>query len=83
MVAFYIPFMQAGIGKPSVIEFAYVYGIKALAKNIRFWYTTKGICGIRDNMDNYKDNYFFYRLERPGEFKPACKQWLLCYLDPI
>ena len=33
MVAFYIAFMEADIGEPSAIEFAYVYFIKALAKN--------------------------------------------------
>ena len=41
MVAFHIAFMEAGIGEPSVVEFAYVYGIKALAKNVSFWCTTK------------------------------------------
>ena len=41
MVAFYIPFMEVGIGKTSAIEFAYVYCIKALAKNEGFYYTSK------------------------------------------
>ena len=41
MVEFYMAFMEADIGKPSTMEFAYVYYIKALAKNKGFWYTTK------------------------------------------
>ena len=31
MVAFYITFMEANIGEPLAIKFAYVYYIKALA----------------------------------------------------
>ena len=79
MMVFYIAFMEAGIGEPSIIDFVYVYGIKALAKNMRFWYITKwgpnveGKWGIRENMGNYKDKYFFYPSERPGEFMSACK----------
>ena len=41
MVVFYIAFMEVGIGGPSVVEFTYVYRIKALARNVGFWYTTK------------------------------------------
>ena len=41
MVAFYIGFMEANIGKLSAVEFAYIYCIKALSKNERFWYTSK------------------------------------------
>ena len=41
MVAFYIAFMEADIGEPSMLEFAYVYCIKALARNEGFWYTSK------------------------------------------
>ena len=33
MVAFYITYLEANIGKPSVVEFAYIYYIRALAKN--------------------------------------------------
>ena len=79
MVAFYIAFMEADIGEPSVLEFAYIYGIKALSRNEGFWYTTKrgpdveGIWGVRDNMGSYKDTYFFYPLESPGEFRVSCK----------
>ena len=36
MVAFFIAFMEAGISKPNVDKFAYVYGIKALAKHEGF-----------------------------------------------
>ena len=79
MVAFYITIMEAGVGKLSAVKFAYVCFIKALAKNDDFWYTikrglnVKGIWGIRDNIDNYKDRYFFYPSDRPGEFWVASK----------
>ena len=36
IVAFYIAFMEANIGEPSVVEFVYIYYIKALAKNEGF-----------------------------------------------
>ena len=36
MVAFYIPFMEADIGEPSAVKFAYMYCIKALARNEGF-----------------------------------------------
>ena len=71
MVAFFITFMEAGIGELNVDEFAFVYGIKALAKHEGFWYTTKQgtemncIIGLRDNMAHWKDHYFFYPFERP------------------
>ena len=71
--------MEVGISEPNVDEFAYVYGIKALAKHERFWYTTKwgidveGIYGLCNNMDQYKDKYFFYPTERPREFRTAYK----------
>ena len=53
MVAFYITFREVGIGEPSINEFAYVYGIKALAKHEGFWYITKwgtNVEGIWDRM---------------------------------
>ena len=64
--------MKADIGEPSVVEFAYVYYIKALARNKGFWYTSKrgpdveGIWGVHDNMASYKDRYFFYPSECPS-----------------
>ena len=36
MVAFYIAFIEVDIGEPSVVEFAYIYCIKALARNDGF-----------------------------------------------
>ena len=77
---FYIAFMEADIGEPLAVEFTYVYCIKALARNEGFWYTNKrgpdveGVSGVRDNMGNYKDRYFFYPFDRPGEFQVASKQ---------
>ena len=41
IVAFYIALMEADIGEPLVVEFAYIYCIKDLAKNEGFWYTSK------------------------------------------
>ena len=41
MVVFYIAFMETDIGKPLAVEFAYIYCIKALARNKGFWYTSK------------------------------------------
>ena len=35
-MAFYITFMEANIGEPLAVEFAYIYFIKALAKNKGF-----------------------------------------------
>ena len=43
MVTFYIAFIEADIGKPLVVEFAYVYYINALARNEGFWYTSNGV----------------------------------------
>ena len=63
------------IGEPSALEFAYIYCIKALAKNEGFWYTSKrepnieGVWGVRDNMGNYKDRFFFYPLEQICDFR--------------
>ena len=79
MVAFYIAFMELDIREPSTVEFSYVYCIKALPKNEGFWYTSKrgldveGVWGIRDNMGNYKDIYFFYPSDRLGEFRVVSK----------
>ena len=78
MVAFYIAFMEADIGEPSIEEFTYVYRIKALAKNTQFWYITKrcpdveGIVGLRDKMGSFKNKYLFYPSKCPSEFRVAC-----------
>ena len=56
MLAFFIAFMEVSISESNVNEFAYVYGIKALAKHEGYWYTAKrgisveGIYGLHDNM---------------------------------
>ena len=71
--------MEAGISELNINEFAYVYGIKVLAKHEGFWYTAKrsvdvkGIVGLHDNMGQWKDHYFFYPSERLREFRTACK----------
>ena len=61
MLAFCFAFMEADIGKPSMVEFTYIYYIKALVKSEGFWYTSKrgpnveGVWGVCDNIGNYKD----------------------------
>ena len=40
IVAFYIVFLEYCGVAPSVVHFAYIYGLKALAKYARFWYLT-------------------------------------------
>ena len=75
MVAFYIAFMEADVGKPSVVEFTYIYCIKALAKNEGFWYTNKrgpdveGVWGLREITRNYKNIFFFYPSKCFGDFR--------------
>ena len=65
MVAFYIVFMEVNIGKPLVVEFTYVYRIKALARNEGFCYTSKrgpdveDIWCVYDNIGSYQDRYVF------------------------
>ena len=79
MVAFYIAFIEAEIGEPSVEDFAYICCIKAFAKNEGFWYSSKrgpdvgGIWRVYYNMGSYKDENFFYPSECPGEFRFASK----------
>ena len=75
MVAFYITFIEADIGEPLVVEFAYVHCIKALARNKGFWHTNKWgldverVQGTHNNIDNYKDRYFFYPSDRPWKIQ--------------
>lgn len=47
MMAFYIAFMEADISESSAVEFAYVYYIKAFARNEGFWYTNKRGLDVR------------------------------------
>ena len=78
-MASYIAFMEVDISKSLAVEFAYVYRIKALARNEGFRYTSKrrldveGIWRVRDNMGNYKDIYFFYPSDHPRELWVASK----------
>ena len=48
MVAFYIAFMEADISESLAVEFAYVYRIKALARNEGFRYTSKRRLDVRE-----------------------------------
>ena len=43
MVAFYITFMEVDIGDLSTVEFAYIYYIKALARNEGFCTQARGV----------------------------------------
>ena len=74
MVTFYIAFTEACRFKPSIGHFAYVFGIKAVTKYAGFWYTISHgdaarIAGILSNMDQWKNDFFFYPSAHFGEFR--------------
>ena len=52
--------------------FTYMFGIKALAKHVRFWYVTsrgvdvQGIGGLHSNMGQWKDEFSFTILDVLG-----------------
>ena len=60
IMAFFIVFTEACLVEPTVNEFAYIFGIKALMKHKGFWYTTrqgldvKGIVGLCSNIGQWK-----------------------------
>ena len=68
-----------------VNEFAYIFGIKALAKHVGFWYTShrevyvQGIRGLYSNIGQWKDEFFFYPSRCSGEFRTTCKWWPVCH----
>ena len=54
IVTFYFVFSKYYGVAPSVVHFAYIYGLKALAKHVGFWYLTyrgdsMGIAGLPSN----------------------------------
>ena len=76
IVSFYIIFSEYCGVVPSIVHFAFIYGLKALAKHGGFWYLTgrgdfAGIVGLPSNTGPWKYNFFFYPLECYGEFR-AC-----------
>ena len=87
MVAFYITFMEIDIGETFAVEFAYIYYIKALAKNESFGTLVTG--GPRDNIGNYNDKFFFYPSDCSGDFRIAsewsfeCSVFLFLFLSSI
>ena len=77
-MAFYIVFSEYCNFAPLVVHFTFIYGLKALAKHVGFWYLTgrgdfAGIAGLPSNMGPWKYNFFFYPSESYGEFKVGCK----------
>ena len=84
IVVFFIAFTEASHITPMVNKFAYVFEIKAFTKHAGFWYATnrgvdvQGIGGLRSNMGQWKDKFFFYPSRRPGEFRTACTWQPVC-----
>ena len=65
IVAFYIVFSEFYDVALSVVHFAFIYRLKALAKHAGFWYLTgrgdvAGITGLPSNTGLWKYNFFFY-----------------------
>ena len=78
IVAFYIVFSEYCGVTSSVVHFAYIYGLKALAKHAGFWHLTSrgdsmGIVGLPSNLGSWKYNFFFYPSEHYKEFKADYK----------
>ena len=74
MVAFFISFSMACGVEPSLGHFAYIFGIKVMAKHVGFWYLTgRGdatrIGGLPNNVGQWKNDFFFYPFARSGEFR--------------
>ena len=77
-MAFYIIFSEYCGVAPSMVHFAYIYRVKALAKHVGFWYLTDrgnsaGIARLPSNLGLWKYNFLFYLLEHYMEFKAGCK----------
>ena len=73
-VAFYIVFSKACGVEPSLRHFAHIFGIKVVAKHAGFWYLTNcgdaaGIGGLPSNVDQWKNNFFFYPSAHSREFR--------------
>ena len=78
IVAFYIVFSEYCSVAPSVVYFAFIYELKALAKHVEFWYLTSqgdsvGIEGLLNNTGLWKYNFFFYPSECYEKFKADYK----------
>ena len=76
IMVFYIVFSEYWVVAPSVVHFALIYRLKALAKHTIFWYLTgrgysAGITGLPSNSGPWNYNFFVYPSKRHGEFKAA------------
>ena len=77
IVAFYIAFLELCQTAPTVGHFAFIFGLKALAKHFGFWYQTggaaAGILRLPSNMGQWKNDYFFYPSNHFGRFRVSYK----------
>ena len=76
IVTFYIAFSELYKTAPSIGHFAFIFGLKALAKYPRFWYLTGrgdavGILGLPSNVDQWKNDFFFYPSNRFGKSRAS------------
>ena len=63
IVAFYIVFSEYCGVAPSMVYFEFIYGLKAFAKHVGFWYLTgqgdsTGMVGLPSNTGSWKYNFF-------------------------
>ena len=78
IVAFYIALSELCKTAPSIRHFAFIFGHKALAKHVRFWYLigrgdATGIIGLPNNVGQWKTDFFFYPSNRFGKFRVGYK----------
>ena len=78
IVAFYIAFSELCKTALTVEHFAFIFGLKALAKHPNFWYLTSqgatvGILGLSSNVGQWKNDYFFYPSNHFGRFRAGYK----------
>ena len=78
IVVFYIAFLELYKTMPIVGHFAFIFGLKALAKHLGFWYltgrgVTAGILGLPSNVDQWKNYFFFYPSNHFGRFRAGYK----------
>ena len=74
MVSFFITFSEAYRVEPSLGHFAYIFGIKTVAKYAGFLYLighgdAAGIGGLPSNVGQWKNDFFFYQSAHSREFR--------------
>ena len=78
IVAFYIAFSELSKTAPTVGHFAFILGLKVLAKHLGFWYLTgqgvaTGILRLPNNVGQWKNDFFFYPSNNFGRFRVGYK----------